>query len=364
MLKHGRNPSISTKMLPFGWGVPSATQAAITAFTVDRHNAMLHHVAQRATYHPGTLAWQRRFLGILANRRHATPSGASSAGVPYYSLTFPYQENEWISSVSILCQQLARRTKTGTTTIRDLVPTFLTNSHTSAAPGDRGDSPRAAAYRIALGAKHINQASCITGAAIAAGCTRVTRRLSKPADNGLSAGHSTSFEHAFLEDVCYPAYRIFDTSISCTTYGALSHRSYSYAGRALLPCLERTAKECHGSFVNARTALCPALVDKAYGDGSALRSSIARMKHAKHDHCLQLAIFLSVGILHSPRARGDQSTSPSPRLVATLRSARSSWLEARAGYCCFQLAASSHATTAQEPARARVHSTPRLTIIA
>ena len=47
-----------------------------------------------------------------------------------------------------------------------------------------------------------------------------------------------------------------------------------------------------------------------------------------------------------------------------MRSARSSWLEAQAGYCCFQLAASSHATTAQVSARARNHSTPRLTIIA
>ena len=39
------------------WDVPSATRAVIAAFTVDRHNAMLHHVAQRASYHPATLAW-------------------------------------------------------------------------------------------------------------------------------------------------------------------------------------------------------------------------------------------------------------------------------------------------------------------
>ena len=52
------------------WGVPSATRAAITAFTVDRHNAILHHVAQRASYHPDTLAWQSHFLSILANREN------------------------------------------------------------------------------------------------------------------------------------------------------------------------------------------------------------------------------------------------------------------------------------------------------
>lgn len=39
------------------WDGPSATRAAITAFTVDRHSAMLHHVAQRSSYHPATLAW-------------------------------------------------------------------------------------------------------------------------------------------------------------------------------------------------------------------------------------------------------------------------------------------------------------------
>jgi hypothetical protein len=136
--------------------------------------------------------------------------------------------------------QLTRRIKTGTTTIRDLVPAFLTSSNTPVTPSDRDDSPRDAAYHIALGAKHTNQTST-TGAAIAAGCTRVTRRIPKPADNGITAGYSVSFEHAFLEDVCRPAYRIFDTAISCATHDALSHRSY--AGRALLPCLERTAKE-------------------------------------------------------------------------------------------------------------------------
>ena len=247
------------------WDVPSATRAAITAFTVDRHNAMLHHVAQPTSYHPATLAWQSRFLSILAERRHATPSDASSAGVPYYSLKFPYQEHEWTSSMNILRRQLDHRIETGTTTIRDLVPTFLTSSYT-----DRNDSSMDAAYHIALGAKHTNQTSS-TGAAIAAGCTRVTRRISQPADNGISAGYSVSFEHAFLEDVCCPAYRVFNTAISCTTHDALSRRSY--AGRALLPCLERSTNECHDSF--------------------------SKEKHTKRDHCLQLAIFLSVGILHS-----------------------------------------------------------------
>ena len=56
--------------------------------------------------------------------------------------------------------------------------------------------------------------------------------------------------------------------------------------------------------------------------------------------------------------------SPSPRLVPTLRSARSSWLEARAGCCCFQLAAPSHTTNTHTPARVRIHSTLGLTIIA
>ena len=130
---------------------------------------MLHHVAQRASYHPATLAWHSHFLNILANRRHATPSDASSAGVwrpillpyvpvgPASALRFNYyQEHEWTPSVKILSQQLTRRTKTGTATIRDPVPTFLTNSRTSAEPGDRDDSPMSAAYHIALGAKHSN----------------------------------------------------------------------------------------------------------------------------------------------------------------------------------------------------------------
>ena len=167
--------------------------------------------------------------------------------------------------MDILRRQLDHRIETGTTTIRDLVPTFLTSSYT-----DRNDSSMDAAYHIALGAKHTNQTSS-TGAAIAAGCTRVTRRISQPADNGISAGYSVSFEHAFLEDVCCPAYRVFNTAISCTTHDALSRRSY--AGRALLPCLERSTNECHDSF--------------------------SKEKHTKRDHCLQLAIFLSVGILHS-----------------------------------------------------------------
>ena len=72
------------------WGVPSATRAAISAFTVDRHNAVLHHVAQLSSYHPATLAWQRHFLNILSNQRHSTPSGTLPAGVPYYSPTLPY----------------------------------------------------------------------------------------------------------------------------------------------------------------------------------------------------------------------------------------------------------------------------------
>ena len=49
-------------------------------------------------------------------------------------------------------------------------------------------------------------------------------------------------------------------------------------------------------------------------------------------------------------ARGDQSTSLSSRLVATLRSARSSWLEAQAGCCCFQSAAFSHIVKTQASA--------------
>ena len=43
--------------------------------------------------------------------------------------------------------------------------------------------------------------------------------------------------------------------------------------------------------------------------------------------------------------------------------ARSSWLEARVGCCCFQPAASSHTTNTHTPARVRIHSTLGLTII-
>jgi hypothetical protein len=88
------------------WDGPSATRAAITAFTVDRHSAMLHHVAQRSSYHPATLAWQRHFLDVLVNQRHTTPSVASSAGVPHYSSTFPYQEHEWTASITHLLGHL------------------------------------------------------------------------------------------------------------------------------------------------------------------------------------------------------------------------------------------------------------------
>ena len=56
--------------------------------------------------------------------------------------------------------------------------------------------------------------------------------------------------------------------------------------------------------------------------------------------------------------------SPSPRLVPTLRSARSSWLEARVGCCRLRPTAASHAAGTHAPARARTHSTLGLTVIA
>ena len=267
------------------WDAPSATRAAISSFTVNRHNAMLHHVAQLFSYHPATIAWQRHFLDILANQRHSTPSDASSAGVPYYSPMIPYQGPT---------PAYRPPDPDGNNHHPALVPTFLTSSYSSIAPRGRDDTPLAAAYHVALGAKHTTQTSK-AGAAIAAGCTRVTNRCTQPADNGLSAGYSVPFEHAFLEDICYPAYRVFGTSFSCATHDALSRRSY--AGRALLPCLERTAKECDDAFVNAS----PCLNKQVANDSDdALNSSFHRTKRIKRDHCLRLAIFVSVGVLHSP----------------------------------------------------------------
>ena len=52
------------------------------------------------------------------------------------------------------------------------------------------------------------------------------------------------------------------------------------------------------------------------------------------------------------------------RLVSTLRSARSSWLEARVGYCRLRPAAASHAASAHAPTHVRTHSTLGLTVIA
>ena len=64
------------------------------------------------------------------------------------------------------------------------------------------------------------------------------------------------------------------------------------------------------------------------------------------------------------RARSDQSVPPSMCLVPTLRSARSSWLEARLGYCRLRPAAASHTASTRAPARVRTHSTLGLTVIA
>ena len=52
------------------------------------------------------------------------------------------------------------------------------------------------------------------------------------------------------------------------------------------------------------------------------------------------------------------------RLIPTLRSARSSWLEARVSYCRLQPAAASHAASTHAPAPVRTHSTLGLTVIA
>ena len=52
------------------------------------------------------------------------------------------------------------------------------------------------------------------------------------------------------------------------------------------------------------------------------------------------------------------------RLIPTLRSARSSWLEARVGNCRLRPAAASHAASVHEPTHVRTHSTLGLTIIA
>ena len=52
------------------------------------------------------------------------------------------------------------------------------------------------------------------------------------------------------------------------------------------------------------------------------------------------------------------------RLIPTLRSARSSWLEARVGYCRLRPAAASHAAGAHAPTHVRTHSTLGLTVIA
>ena len=56
--------------------------------------------------------------------------------------------------------------------------------------------------------------------------------------------------------------------------------------------------------------------------------------------------------------------SPPPRLVPTLRSARSPWLEARVGYCRLRPTAASHAADTHAPARACTRRTPGLTVIA
>ena len=56
--------------------------------------------------------------------------------------------------------------------------------------------------------------------------------------------------------------------------------------------------------------------------------------------------------------------SPSPRLVPTLRSARSSWLGAWVSCCRLRPTAASHAAGTHAPARARTHSTLGLTVIA
>ena len=103
-----------------------------------------------------------------------------------------------------------------------------------------------------------------------------------------------SFEHAFLEGACCPAYRVFNTPISCETYDAVSRRSY--AGRALLPCLERTAQECHGAFINA----APCLERTAKKCYDAFIFSVSRTKRTERAHCLRLAIVMSIGPLHSP----------------------------------------------------------------
>ena len=121
-----------------------------------------------------------------------------------------------------------------------------------------------------------------------------------------------SFEHAFLEGACCPAYRVFNTPISCETYDAVSRRSY--AGRALLPCLERTAQECHGAFINAAPCLertaqechgafinaAPCLERTAKKCYDAFIFSVSRTKRTERAHCLRLAIFMSIGPLHSP----------------------------------------------------------------
>ena len=52
------------------------------------------------------------------------------------------------------------------------------------------------------------------------------------------------------------------------------------------------------------------------------------------------------------------------RLIPTLRSARSSWLEARVGNCRLRPAAASHAASVHEPTHVRTHSTLGLTVIA
>ena len=51
-------------------------------------------------------------------------------------------------------------------------------------------------------------------------------------------------------------------------------------------------------------------------------------------------------------------------LIPTLRSARSSWLEARVSYCRLRPSAASHAASTHAPARVRTHSTLGLTFIA
>ena len=140
----------------------------------------------------------------------------------------------------------------------------------SSAPSDRDDSPAAAAYHIALGAKHTNQTSK-ADAAITVGCTRVTIRCPKPADNGLSAGCSMSFEHAFLEGICCPAYHIFGT--------------LSFPARLTMPCpgapmpaapffpASSTRRRSVTMLSSTRLVMIPRRIERSVLTTSVLRSS-------------------------------------------------------------------------------------------